>query len=188
MMEKLFEKIGTPYKKEEFAELFEKAKFWLRTWLAGERIRHPPQAQLAVLSGHERARARMRAPALRLYRAGRLHARFSAGGAVRDPQARIPRQGGGQKRAPKRSRANSSKTCTTSYWAATAGRACICICSRSSPPPICVCSISLCPRRRIRMRRRKCAKSLPWRRKTARGRSVCRRARAAARDDRYAGF
>lgn len=31
MMEKLFEKIGTPYKKEEFAELFEKAKFWLRT-------------------------------------------------------------------------------------------------------------------------------------------------------------
>ncbi len=31
MMEKLFEKIGTPYKKEDFAELFEKAKFWLRT-------------------------------------------------------------------------------------------------------------------------------------------------------------
>ena len=31
MMEKLFEKIGTPYKKEEFKELFEKAKFWLRT-------------------------------------------------------------------------------------------------------------------------------------------------------------
>lgn len=31
LMEKLFEKIGTPFKKEEFAELFEKAKFWLRT-------------------------------------------------------------------------------------------------------------------------------------------------------------
>ncbi len=31
MMEKLFEKIGTPYKAEEFRELFEKAKFWLRT-------------------------------------------------------------------------------------------------------------------------------------------------------------
>ena len=31
MMEKLFEKIGTPYKKEDFKELFEKAKFWLRT-------------------------------------------------------------------------------------------------------------------------------------------------------------
>ena len=31
MMEKLFEKIGTPYKKEDFKELFERAKFWLRT-------------------------------------------------------------------------------------------------------------------------------------------------------------
>ncbi len=31
MMEKLFEKIGTPYKKEDFEELFEKAKFWLKT-------------------------------------------------------------------------------------------------------------------------------------------------------------
>ena len=31
LMEKLFEKIGTPFKKEDFAELFEKAKFWLRT-------------------------------------------------------------------------------------------------------------------------------------------------------------
>ena len=31
MMEKLFEKIGTPYKKEDFKDLFEKAKFWLRT-------------------------------------------------------------------------------------------------------------------------------------------------------------
>ena len=31
LMEKLFEKIGTPFKKEEFAELFDKAKFWLRT-------------------------------------------------------------------------------------------------------------------------------------------------------------
>ena len=31
MMEKLFEKIGTPYKIEDFKELFERAKFWLRT-------------------------------------------------------------------------------------------------------------------------------------------------------------
>lgn len=31
MMEKLFQKIGTPYTKEEFSELFEKAKFWLKT-------------------------------------------------------------------------------------------------------------------------------------------------------------
>lgn len=31
MMEKLFAKIGTPYKKEEFEELFDRAKFWLRT-------------------------------------------------------------------------------------------------------------------------------------------------------------
>ena len=31
MMEKLFEKIGTPYKQEDFRELFERAKFWLRT-------------------------------------------------------------------------------------------------------------------------------------------------------------
>lgn len=31
MMEKLFEKIGTPYKIAEFKELFERAKFWLRT-------------------------------------------------------------------------------------------------------------------------------------------------------------
>lgn len=31
MMEKLFEKIGTPYKIEDFRELFERAKFWLRT-------------------------------------------------------------------------------------------------------------------------------------------------------------
>ncbi len=31
MMEKLFEKIGTPYKISDFAELFEKAKFWLKT-------------------------------------------------------------------------------------------------------------------------------------------------------------
>ena len=31
MMEKLFEKIGTPYKVEDFKELFERAKFWLRT-------------------------------------------------------------------------------------------------------------------------------------------------------------
>ena len=31
LMEKLFEKIGTPYKKEDFLELFERAKFWLRT-------------------------------------------------------------------------------------------------------------------------------------------------------------
>ena len=31
MMERLFEKIGTPYKIEDFKELFERAKFWLRT-------------------------------------------------------------------------------------------------------------------------------------------------------------
>ena len=31
MMEKLFEKIGTPYKIEDFKDLFERAKFWLRT-------------------------------------------------------------------------------------------------------------------------------------------------------------
>ena len=31
MMEKLFAKIGTPYKKEEFEGLFDRAKFWLRT-------------------------------------------------------------------------------------------------------------------------------------------------------------
>ena len=31
MMEKLFAKIGTPYKKAEFIERFEKAKFWLTT-------------------------------------------------------------------------------------------------------------------------------------------------------------
>ena len=31
LMEKLFEKIGTPYKIEDFKELFERAKFWLRT-------------------------------------------------------------------------------------------------------------------------------------------------------------
>ena len=31
MMERLFQKIGTPYTKEEFSELFEKAKFWLKT-------------------------------------------------------------------------------------------------------------------------------------------------------------
>ncbi len=31
LMEKLFEKIGTPFKKKDFAELFERAKFWLRT-------------------------------------------------------------------------------------------------------------------------------------------------------------
>lgn len=31
MMEKLFEKIGTPFKISEFSERFEKAKFWLKT-------------------------------------------------------------------------------------------------------------------------------------------------------------
>ena len=31
MMEKLFAKIGTPYKAEEFSERFEKAEFWLKT-------------------------------------------------------------------------------------------------------------------------------------------------------------
>ena len=31
MMEKLFAKIGTPYKKEEFSERFKKAEFWLKT-------------------------------------------------------------------------------------------------------------------------------------------------------------
>ena len=42
MMEKLFQKIGTPYTKEEFAELFEKAKFWLRTC--------SPQSEYVILS------------------------------------------------------------------------------------------------------------------------------------------
>lgn len=47
MMEKLFEKIGTPYKAEEFRELFEKAKFWLRTC--------SPESEYVILSRRNRA-------------------------------------------------------------------------------------------------------------------------------------
>ena len=47
MMEKLFEKIGTPYKAEEFRELFEKAKFWLKTC--------SPESEYVILPRRNRA-------------------------------------------------------------------------------------------------------------------------------------
>ena len=42
MMEKLFEKIGTPYKVKDFRELFDKAKFWLKTC--------SPESEYVILS------------------------------------------------------------------------------------------------------------------------------------------
>ena len=95
MMEKLFEKIGTPYKKEDFEELVRKGEVLAEDLFARQRIQDFGKAQLEVLAHDGRTRARVRPSAEGIYRReGGLYPRFAAVGAVRDPQESVPRQGG----------------------------------------------------------------------------------------------